>query len=90
MSARNASENVPMREVAERLGVCLRVAYQAAERREIPGAFRVGRRWVVPRVSFEAALGSSEISSDLVPAGDEIQSVLDDLSTGVSPKATDR
>jgi len=38
------------------LGLGKNATYGAADRSEIPGAFRVGKRWLVSREAFERAL----------------------------------
>lgn len=46
-------------EVAVLLGVSRGVAYQSVQSGEIP-AKRIGRRWVIPRSSFDAWLNGAD------------------------------
>lgn len=45
-------------QVAVSLGVCNEFAYCLARRGKLPGAFKLGRRWIVARVPFEKWLES--------------------------------
>lgn len=47
-------------ETAQRLGIGRQLAYELARRGELPGAMRLGHRWVVSRVAFERALAQPE------------------------------
>lgn len=48
-------------EAAELLGVSQDLAYSRARRGELPGAFQLGRRWLVSLVKLRRAIhGSSE------------------------------
>ncbi len=57
------SEFVSMSEVGERLDKSERSAYRAVKRGEIP-SFRVGRRWFVPRQSFESLMSGDRDAID--------------------------
>jgi hypothetical protein len=43
-------------DVGRQLGLGINGTYEAAARGEIPGAFRIGRRWFVKREVFERAM----------------------------------
>nr|WP_058439999.1 MULTISPECIES: helix-turn-helix domain-containing protein [Dehalogenimonas] len=43
-------------EVAERLGISKGKAYELVYTKQIP-SIRFGRRWLIPRIRFEAMLG---------------------------------
>jgi excisionase family DNA binding protein len=42
------------------LGLSKNATYEAAERGDIPGAFRIGKRWLVSREAFEKFLSGGE------------------------------
>jgi excisionase family DNA binding protein len=44
-------------DLATRLGIGRNQAYEAVAAGKIPGAFRLGRRWLIPRVAFDRMLG---------------------------------
>ena len=44
-------------EVARIWGICRQSAYTAARNGQVPGAFRVGRRYLVARKAFLSAMG---------------------------------
>lgn len=46
-----------IQEAADAAGVSLRHAYSLAERGELPGAIKLGGRWVVVKRVFMAMLG---------------------------------
>jgi excisionase family DNA binding protein len=50
-------------EAAERLGISKDLAYELARRWELPGAFRLGRRWLVSAVRLCLAVYGSENGS---------------------------
>ncbi len=52
---RQTSETMKMREVAERLGIGINAAYEAARRGDIP-TLRLGKLILVPRAAFERLL----------------------------------
>jgi excisionase family DNA binding protein len=47
-------------QAAERLGISKDLAYELARRGELPGAFRLGRRWRVSAVRLALAVHGSE------------------------------
>lgn len=51
------SEVISVREIAARLGLDRKTVYAAAERGELP-ARRLGRKWIIARVAFEAWLAA--------------------------------
>jgi excisionase family DNA binding protein len=40
-------------ESADYLGICRSGAYSAAQRKELPGAFKIGGRWLVSKAILE-------------------------------------
>jgi excisionase family DNA binding protein len=53
---RTASDVVTVYEAKERLRLGLNQTYQALHDGKIPGAFQLGRRWIIPRLAFERLL----------------------------------
>jgi excisionase family DNA binding protein len=53
---RAAADVLSVEDVATRLGVGRNQAYEAVAAGKIPGAFRLGRRWLIPRVAFDRML----------------------------------
>ncbi len=47
-------------QAADRLGISKDLAYELARRGELPGAFRLGRRWRVSAVRLALAIHGSE------------------------------
>jgi excisionase family DNA binding protein len=47
-------------QAAKRLGISKDLAYELARRGELPGAFRLGRRWLVSAVRLGHAVHGSE------------------------------
>jgi excisionase family DNA binding protein len=47
-------------QAAQRLGISKDLAYELARRWELPGAFRLGRRWRVSAVRLALAVHGSE------------------------------
>lgn len=47
------SQTIPVTEAAQRLGISRKSAYKAANRGELPGAFRVGGRILVKKRVLE-------------------------------------
>ena len=47
-------------EVAEMLGISKDLAYDLARRGELPGAFQLGRRWLVSLIRLRAAVHGTE------------------------------
>ena len=48
-------DTITVKEAAQRLGIGINQAYEACERGELPNV-RLGKRWLIPRVAFEAWL----------------------------------
>jgi len=48
---------ISVKEAAQRLGIALNQTYQACERGQVP-CMRFGRRWLIPRVAFDAWLAN--------------------------------
>ena len=44
------------------LGLSKNSTYEAAERGEVPGAFRIGKRWLVSRETFERFLSGKNVA----------------------------
>jgi excisionase family DNA binding protein len=57
LAKRAAADVMTVSDVATRLGVGRNQAYEAVQAGKIPGAFRFGRRWLIPRLAFERMLG---------------------------------
>jgi excisionase family DNA binding protein len=53
---RAAADVLSVEDVATRLGIGRNQAYEAVAAGKIAGAFRLGRRWLIPRVPFERML----------------------------------
>ncbi len=60
MATNGNADLVPISEVGDRLGISLRAAYRASARGDVP-SFRVGRRWFVPRKSFDSLLRGDRV-----------------------------
>ena len=48
-------DTITVKEAAQRLGIGINQAYEACERGDLPN-IRLGKRWIIPRVAFEAWL----------------------------------
>jgi len=55
----NGTDTMSVEEAARRLGIGRTLAYELAQRGELPGAIRLGRRFVVAIPKFNEALGLS-------------------------------
>jgi len=53
----NGTDTMSVEEAARRLGIGRTLAYELAQRGELPGALRLGRRFVVTIPKFNEALG---------------------------------
>ena len=42
-----------VKEVAKIMGICLSIAYDRLRTGEIPVGFKLGRRWLIPKVRFD-------------------------------------
>ena len=51
------TDTITVREAASRLGIGINQAYEACERGEIP-SIRLGKRWLIPTVAFQAWLAN--------------------------------
>lgn len=49
------TDTITVKEAARRLGIGINQAYEACERGDLPN-IRIGKRWLIPRVAFEAWL----------------------------------
>jgi excisionase family DNA binding protein len=68
LAKRAAADVMTVEDVATRLGIGRNQAYEAVAAGKIPGAFRLGRRWLIPRVAFEKMLaGETHATSDSAP-----------------------
>jgi excisionase family DNA binding protein len=56
LAKRAAADVMTVQDVAVRLGIGRNQAYEAVARGQVPGAFRFGRRWLIPRVAFDRML----------------------------------
>jgi excisionase family DNA binding protein len=70
LAKRAAADVMTVEDVAARLGIGRNQAYEAVARGQVPGAFRFGRRWLIPRVAFDRMLQGDRSS----PAADESRS----------------
>ena len=59
LAKRAAADVMGVEDLAARLGIGRNQAYEAVAGGKIPGAFRLGRRWLIPRVAFDKMLGVS-------------------------------
>ena len=57
LAKRAAADVMGVEDLAARLGIGRNQAYEAVAAGKIPGAFRLGRRWLIPRVAFDKMLG---------------------------------
>ena len=57
LAKRAAADVMGIEDLAVRLGIGRNQAYEAVAAGKIPGAFRLGRRWLIPRVAFDKMLG---------------------------------
>ena len=53
----NGTDTISVEEAAKRLGIGRTLAYSLAARGELPGALRLGRRFVVTIPKFNEAIG---------------------------------
>jgi excisionase family DNA binding protein len=68
LAKRAAADVMTVEDVATRLGIGRNQAYEAVAAGKICGAFRLGRRWLIPRVAFEKMLaGETHASAEPVP-----------------------
>lgn len=56
---------VSVPEAAELLGISKDLAYDLARRGELPGAFQLGRRWIVSLVRLRSTVHGEEMSAHL-------------------------
>ena len=63
LAKRAAADVMGIEDLAVRLGIGRNQAYEAVAAGKIPGAFRLGRRWLIPRVTFEKMLGGETPSA---------------------------
>ena len=65
LAKRAAADVMTVEDVATRLGIGRNQAYEAVAAGKIPGAFRLGRRWLIPRVAYEKMLaGETHAASE--------------------------
>ena len=57
LAKRAAADVMGIEDLAVRLGIGRNQAYEAVAAGKIPGAFRLGRRWLIPRVAYHKMLG---------------------------------
>jgi excisionase family DNA binding protein len=68
LAKRAAADVMTVEDVAARLGIGRNQSYQALAAGKIPGAFRLGRRWLIPRMAFDRMLaGETHAASESVP-----------------------
>lgn len=53
----NGTDTITVEEAARRLGIGRTLGYELAQRGELPGALRLGRRFVVALPRFNEAIG---------------------------------
>jgi excisionase family DNA binding protein len=63
LAKRAAADVMTVEDVAVRLGIGRNQAYEAVARGQVPGAFRFGRRWLIPRVAFDRMLAGETPAS---------------------------
>jgi excisionase family DNA binding protein len=64
LAKRAAADVMTVEDVATRLGIGRNQAYEAVARGQVPGAFRLGRRWLIPRVTFDRMLRGDPSPAD--------------------------
>ena len=66
---------VSVPEAAELLGISKDLAYDLARRGELPGAFQLGRRWIVSLVRLQSAVhgesGTAQLAAEPSGLGQE-------------------
>jgi excisionase family DNA binding protein len=70
MIANTESATMKVWEAAEMLGIGKQTAYNLATQGELPGALRLGRRWVVSRKALELWLECKAVDTAAVSHAD--------------------
>ena len=70
MRAKTESATMKVYEAAEMLGIGRQTAYNLAAQGELPGALRLGRRWVVSRKALESWLEGKAVDTAAVSHAD--------------------
>jgi predicted site-specific integrase-resolvase len=55
----NSGETTTIEVAAKRLGIGINQAYEAARLGKLPGAFRLGKRWIVPVAALDRLLSGN-------------------------------
>jgi excisionase family DNA binding protein len=63
LAKRAAADVMGVEDLAARLGIGRNQAYEAVQGGKIPGAFRIGRRWLIPRASYQKMLSGQTPSA---------------------------
>lgn len=58
------SETTSVEDACKRLGISRTLGYELARRGELPGAIRLGGRYVVSRVALDRVLGHDQLATD--------------------------
>lgn len=66
----NGTDTISVEEAARRLGIGRTLAYELAARSQLPGALRLGRRYVVAIPKFNEAIGASANVTPIRPVDD--------------------
>jgi excisionase family DNA binding protein len=54
-----SGETTTIEEAARRLNIGINQAYEAARHGQLPGAFRIGKRWIVPVAALDRMLSGN-------------------------------
>jgi excisionase family DNA binding protein len=59
-SANPIRKTIPVETLAEQLGISRNSTYQAIQQGKVPGAIKIGRRWLIPANAADWLLFSSD------------------------------